>query len=99
MKKMCVLILTLTLCLTATATAEEYPLTTRVYAVDPDADIVTVETFNGMLYSFDGVEDWIKGDCCSVIMDDNGTSEVFDDKIVSVRYCAWELINWKMDED
>lgn len=95
MKKMCALILILMLGLTAAAIAEEYPLTTRVYAVDPDADIVIVETFNGMLYSFDGVEDWMEGDCCAVIMNDNGTSEVFDDKIVSVRYCGWELINWQ----
>lgn len=95
MKKICLLILILTLGLAATATAEEYPLTTRVYAVDPDADIVTVETFTRMLYAFKGVDDWMEGDCCSVIMDDNGTPNVIDDKIISVRYCAWELINWQ----
>lgn len=95
MKKMCALVLILTMGLTAVAVAEEYPLTTRVYAVDPDADIVTIETFNKMLYAFKGVDDWMEGDCCSVIMDDNGTPNVIDDKVISVHYCAWELFNWQ----
>lgn len=78
-----------------TACADLYPETAKVIEVNYDEDLVTVETFNGFLYAFEGCEDWQEGDCASMIMDDNGTEKVFDDEIVMVQYGAWELINWK----
>ena len=43
-------------------------------------------------YEVDGVEDWEVGDGASAIMCDNGTQEIFDDSIVSVRYNSWNLL-------
>lgn len=76
------------------ATAELYPATARVISVDMDADLVTVETFTGYTYAFDGVEDWTEGDCCSLIMEDNGTDLVYDDAIIKAQYGGWGLVNW-----
>lgn len=73
------------------ACAEIYPLTARVYAVDHDADTVVVETCTGILFAFDGAEDWMVGDCASLLMDDNGTTSVLDDCILSARYASWDL--------
>lgn len=86
------------LCGIATASAEVYPLTAKVIEVDYIADLVTVETFMGHLYMFEGCEDWQEGDCCALIMEDNGTELVIDDKIVMAQYSAWTLINWQMGE-
>ena len=64
----------------------DYPLTTEIVELDRENDVVTCEDFNGYLWQFEGCEDWQEGDICSMIMNDNGTAEIFDDKIVSVRY-------------
>ena len=61
-----------------------YPLITTVTEINNDT--VTVEDSNGNLWSFNGVEDWQVGDCCALIMDDNFTSEIMDDTIISTRY-------------
>ena len=62
-----------------------YPLTTYVVDVDINSDIVTVVDFNGFQWQFDGVEDWTINDICSMIMDNNGTPYIFDDKIVKTK--------------
>lgn len=63
-----------------------YPLSTIVYDVCEENDIVTIEDFNGNLWQFSGVEDWRKGDICAVIFDSKGTEEIKDDEIIKVRY-------------
>jgi hypothetical protein len=78
-----------------TACADLYPETAKVVEVNYDEDLVTVETFNGFLFSFEGCEDWQEGDCASLIMEDNGTEKVFDDAILMAQYSAWDLVNWK----
>lgn len=93
MKKMMILILILMM-IAPVAHAELYPMTARVYMVDEFTDTVTVETFMGFLFSFEGVEDWAEGDCCALIMDDCGTAGISDDLIVSARYSGWDLVNW-----
>lgn len=93
MKKMLILMVALMMVVPA-AHAELYPMTARVYMVDEFTDTVTVETFTGFLFSFEGVEDWAEGDCCALIMDDFGTAEISDDLIVSARYSGWDLVNW-----
>ena len=97
MKKLIALTLVLT-ALCGVASAELYPETARVVELDYDEDIVTVETFNGFLFSFYGCEDYCEGDGVALIMDDNGTEKVYDDCIIMVQYCGWELINWYMGE-
>ena len=97
MKKLIALTLVLT-ALCGVASAELYPETARVVDLDYDADVVTVETFNGFLFSFYGCEDYCEGDGVALIMDDNGTEKVYDDCIVMAQYGGWEVINWYMGE-
>lgn len=51
-----------------------------------DYDLVTVETQDGNLWVFQGIEDWMPGDKVVMAMDDSATSDVSDDWILSVRY-------------
>lgn len=96
MKKLTTIALILILTAIAlTASADVYPMTAKVVEVNYDEDIVTVETFTGFLFSFEGCEDWAEGDCASLIMDDNGTEKILDDTIVMAQYGGWTLINWE----
>ena len=96
MKKLTAIALILILTAIAlTAFADVYPMTAKVVEVNYDEDTVTVETFTGFLFSFEGCEDWAEGDCASLIMDDNGTEKIFDDMIVMAQYGGWTLINWE----
>jgi hypothetical protein len=95
MKKLLTIALILALTTIAlTACAEVYPATAKVVDVNYDKDIVTVETFTGFSFTFEGCEDWQVGDCASLIMEDNGTEKIFDDEIVMAYYGGWELVNW-----
>ena len=66
--------------------AENYALTTKVVELDRENDIVVCEDFNGNLWEFYGCEDWQIDDVASLLMDDNGTSTIYDDEIVNARY-------------
>lgn len=99
MKKLIALILVcIALFSAVSATAEVYPDTARVVKVDYETDTVTVETFNGFLFTFEGCEDYMEGDGVALIMEDNNTPKVFDDIIIKVQYCGWTLINWYKGE-
>lgn len=69
-----------------------YALTTCVVTVDQITDTVTVEDSNGNLWDFFGCEDWTVGDICSMVMDDNGTTEIYDDIIINTRYNGRENV-------
>ena len=77
-----------------TASADLYPETAKIVNLDYDADLVTVETFTGFTFQFEGCEDYSEGDGVSLIMEDNGTELIFDDEIVMAQYCGWDLVNW-----
>lgn len=66
-----------------------YPMTGVVLHVSEETDLVTIKDFNGNLWQFSGVEDWNPDDVVSCIMDDRGTPQIHDDKIVKVRYCGY----------
>lgn len=66
-----------------------YPDTLKVVSLDYESDIVILETSTGYLYQWTGCEDYLAGDLVSVIMDRNGTPEIFDDIIVSMRYSGF----------
>ena len=92
MKKIsAVVALVLALVLCGSACADLYPTTARVTKVDRSADLVTVETVTGLLFTFEGCEDWEEGDCCSLLMDDNGTDSVLDDLVLDAIYSGWIL--------
>ena len=97
MKKLIALTLVL-IALCGVATAELYPETARIVEIDRDADTVTVETFTGFLFVFEGCEDYAEGDGVSLIMDTCGTEKIYDDKIVMAQYCGWVLMNWYTGE-
>ena len=63
-----------------------YPISTKVVSIDYTTDKVTVEQANGTIWSFYDCDDWELDDICNMIMDDNGTPEVYDDVIVDYRY-------------
>lgn len=84
------ILLTVGFCAIATnAIAETYPMTTVVVSLDYDVDTVIVEDFNGNLWEIEGCEDWQLFDICSMIMDDNNTSIIYDDTIITYRYDGW----------
>lgn len=66
-----------------------YPETAIVQEANTETDIVTVETLNGNLFQFYGVEDYQAGDVVSMIMDSNKTETVSDDIILSVKYSGY----------
>jgi hypothetical protein len=74
---------------TAAKLEEIYPLTTVVVDVDTETDVVTVQDFNGNLWTFYGVEDWIEGDICSLTMYKSGTEIIYDDQIIQTRYSGY----------
>lgn len=63
-----------------------YPMTAKVFQIDRERDVATVTNFAGESFEFRGVEDFEIGDVVSLIMDDNGTPNIRDDKIVDIKY-------------
>lgn len=80
----------LTLALTISAnTGKEYPQTFIVSDIDTEADIIYLETFSGMVYTWKGVEDWQIKDIAAATMNDNGTETITDDTIKQLVYTGW----------
>ena len=63
-----------------------YPMTTIVREIDNKNDIVTVENNDGELFQFIGIEDWQINDICSLMLDNNGTENIYDDIIIKTIY-------------
>ena len=74
---------------TAEPEHEIYP--TSAIVTEITDDLVTITDFEGRMWQFyDDCEDWMIGDICAVIMDNNSTNEtVYDDIILQTRYCGW----------
>lgn len=66
-----------------------YPMTAIVTELDSEDDIIYVTTATGNEFTFFGCEDYYIGDYVSLIMWDNGTSSVYDDEILEVRYSGF----------
>ena len=49
-------------------------------------NIVVVETVNGDIFEFKGNGTWILKDSVVLLMDNNGTDDIKDDKIIDVNY-------------
>lgn len=63
-----------------------YPMITIVREIDNKNDIVTVENNDGELFQFIGIEDWQINDICSLMLDNNGTENIYDDIIIKTIY-------------
>lgn len=86
-----ILILATLLALSVSACGKStlYPETAKVVEICNDE--VVVETCTGNLFAFYGAEDWMIGDCISLIMDSCGTPKVTDDMVIDAHYSAWKL--------
>lgn len=74
-----------------------YSIITMVTYVDYDTDVVTIKTFSGIEYQFEGCEDWYDGDICTVtIWDSNTPDTVYDDEILQTRYSGWINDTWNV---
>lgn len=69
---------------TLAANAERYPLTAIV--TENDNGVITCVDYRGEGWVFDDGIDWEIDDVLSILMDDNDTETIYDDKIVSVFY-------------
>lgn len=63
-----------------------YPTTMTVVEIDEITDTVTMVDANGSLWQIKGIEDWQIDDVCSIIMNSEGTEQIKDDTIESVRF-------------
>lgn len=79
----------MTLVLVCSAKAELYPTVFLVNAIDEDADTMELVDFNGFIWEYHGVEDFEVDDFAAAIMDDADTEFIFDDTIVTLRYCGY----------
>lgn len=66
-----------------------YPSCGVVTEINRTEDYVVYEEFNGNLFSFYGAEDYEVGDIVATIMSDKGTECVYDDEVISARYCGY----------
>ncbi len=82
-------VLTLIFCSQSNASGAEYPQTFIVSEIDEEADLVYLETFSGMVYTWEGVEDWQVSDIAAAIMNDNGTETITDDIIKQLKYTGY----------
>ena len=68
--------------------AQVYPMTAQVIELDRENDIVTCVDGAGILWEFTECDDWQTGDFVSLLMNDNGTTSIYDDTIEMVRYAG-----------
>lgn len=69
--------------------------------IEVENENVSLMDFNGFIYEFidEDQKDWEKGDICSLIMDNNGTTDdITDDIIISVKYSGF-VNEWSYGEN
>lgn len=66
-----------------------YPATFTVIATDKETDTLTLEDFNGNIWIYEGIEDWLEGDTAAALMNSNGTPTIYDDSIIQLRYTGY----------
>ena len=67
-----------------------YPQVFVVDEVNEKEDTVTLRTLAGMLYIWEGAEDWMVGDIAGAIMYNNETEDtIVDDQIISLEYAGY----------
>ena len=57
-----------------------------IIEIDEENDVVVVMDTVGMLWEFEGIEDYMLDDTVALLMDMNNTEIIFDDIIVRVFY-------------
>lgn len=73
----------------ACASAETYPQTFVVGDIDRGTDTMILVDYNENEWVYEGVEDYGVGDIVAAIMDDCGTTTIYDDEIVKIQYAGY----------
>ena len=73
----------------ACASAETYPQTFVVDLVNHEQNYMILVDFNGNEWIWEGVEDFDCDDIVAAIMEGHGTSTIYDDEIVKIRYAGY----------
>lgn len=63
-----------------------YPQAARV--VDIQQDEIYLRDGAGNIWRWQGAEDWQVGDGAAMIMSNNGTKDIYDDIVVSIKYSS-----------
>lgn len=66
-----------------------YPETAVVVVLDEEEDIVTVQSAGGIRWNFAGCSDYDPGDVVSLLMEENETPEITDDRVLQSRYAGY----------
>lgn len=88
MRKVIVMLM-VALLMCGVAGAEIYPMAYSVVGVDHEEDVVILLDGNDNEWVWEGAEDWMVGDVAAAIMEDNNTGCIYDDEIVTLRYCGY----------
>lgn len=98
-----ILIFAFVLCYSASAyftiqkqNSRYYALTTIVQTVDSENDTIVIKDSKGNTWTFSGIENWKVNDICSCLMDNKGTTPIYDDSIISTSY-GGALLGWIID--
>ena len=78
----------------ACASAETYPQTFVVDSVNHEQNYMVLIDFNGNEWIWEDVEDFDRGDIVAAIMEERGTSTIYDDEIVMIRYAGY-MESWE----
>lgn len=89
MKKAFNSIFTLAIALFVSINFSYYSTIGRVVGFDRDSDTIYIETTDGNIWEYEEIQDWMIDDLCSMVFCDNGTSEVYDDEVVYMRYIGY----------
>ena len=73
----------------ACASAEQYPQAFVVELVNYEQDFMVLVDYNGNEWIYEGIEDFDCGDIVAAIMEERGTSTIYDDEIIMIRYAGY----------
>ena len=92
MKKKAVVVgLLLSMVMSITAHASEITENCVVTGVDKANDRLLLQSEDGNIFLWQGVEDWLLLDVASITFDDRETADRTDDKIISMTYTGYLL--------
>lgn len=89
MKKYFNNILAIAMALFMSVSFSYYSTIGRVTGYDLPSDTLYITTTDGNLWEYEGIEDWLYNDFCSMVFCDNGTDDITDDEIVYMRYIGY----------
>lgn len=89
MKKYFNNILAIAMALFMSVSFSYYSTIGRITGYDLPSDTLYITTTDGNLWEYEGIEDWLYNDFCSMVFCDNGTDDITDDEIVYMRYIGY----------